>query len=111
MCCVRLAGNTGRKTTQKIAIWAPGRHRANCRADSSELRHVSTIGKKVVKQHYLLHMSPQYGELRPTSGWDLLASLGHPRKFQRVSRLGSISARHSSSGRQRRWTEGATYIW
>jgi len=29
-----------------------------------------------------------------------LASLGHPCKFQRVSRLGSVTARHSSSGRQ-----------
>jgi len=42
----------------------------------------------------------QYGELRPTSGWDLLANLGHPCKFQRVSRLGSVTARQSSSGRQ-----------
>ena len=33
-------------------------------------------------------------------GWDLLASLGHPSKFQRVSRLGSVTARHSSSGCQ-----------
>ena len=32
------------------------------------------------------HMSSQYGELRPTSGWDLLASLRHPCEFQRVSR-------------------------
>jgi len=24
--------------------------------------------KKLVKQQYVLHMSPQYGELRPTSG-------------------------------------------
>jgi len=39
-----------------------------CRAISSQLRHVSTIGKKTVKQQCLLHMSPQYGELRPTSG-------------------------------------------
>jgi len=31
-------------------------------------------------------------------GWDLLASLGHPCKFQRVSRLGSVTARQSSSG-------------
>ena len=38
-------------------------------------------------------------ELRPTSGWDCFVSLGHPCKFQRVSRLGSCSARHSSSGR------------
>jgi len=71
-----------------------------CRAESSQLRHVSMIGKKLVKMQYLLHMSPQYGELRPTIGWDLLASLGHASEFQRVSRLGSVTARHSSSGRQ-----------
>ena len=39
-----------------------------CRAISSQLRHVSTIGKKLVKYQYLLHMSVQYGDLRPTSG-------------------------------------------
>ena len=32
------------------------------------LRHVSTIGKNLVKQQYLLHTSAQYCELRPTSG-------------------------------------------
>ena len=71
-----------------------------CRAISSQLRHISTIGKKLVKQRYLLHMSPQCGELRPTSGWDRPGSLEHPCKFQRVSCLGSVAARHSSSGRQ-----------
>jgi len=44
------------------------------------------------KQLYLLHMSLQYGELRPTSGWDHFVSLGHPSKFQRVSRLGFVTA-------------------
>ena len=39
-----------------------------CRAISSHLRHVSTTGKKLVKQQCLPHMSSQYGELRPTSG-------------------------------------------
>ena len=39
----------------------------------------------------------QYGKLRPTGGWDLLASLGHPSKFQRVSHLGSFTAQGSSS--------------
>jgi len=39
-----------------------------CRAISSQLRHVSTIGKKLVKQRYVLGMSQQYGELRPTNG-------------------------------------------
>jgi len=58
------------------------------------------LEKKLVKQQYLLYMSPQYGELRPTSSWDCLVSLGHPWKFQLISRLGSITARHSSSVRQ-----------
>jgi len=56
--------------------------------------------KKLVKQQYLPHMSLQYGELRPTSAWDRFVSLGDPSKFQRVSRLRSVTARHSSSGRQ-----------
>ena len=58
------------------------------RAISSQLRHISTIGKQVsetniAKQQYLR-----------------LAGLGHPIIFQRVSRLGSVTARQSSSGRQ-----------
>jgi len=84
-----------------------------CRAISLQLRHVSTIGKKLVKQQYVLHMSPQYGGLRPTTGWDRLTSLGYPCKFQLVSRLGSVTARHlvvDVSQTLRRWTDGATYI-
>jgi len=50
--------------------------------------------KKYVKWQYLLHMSSQYGERRPTNGWYLLASLKHPSKFQRVLRLGFVSARN-----------------
>jgi len=73
---------------------------AHCRAISSQLRHVSTIGKKLVKQQYLPHMSSQYGELRPTSGWDLFVSLGHPSKFQRVSRLSFVTAATSLNGSQ-----------
>jgi len=51
-----------------------------------------TIGKKIVKQQYLLHMSSQCGELRPTKGWDRFGSFGHPNKFQRLSRLGFVNA-------------------
>ena len=69
-----------------------------CRAISSQPRHVSTIGKKLIKQQYVLQMSPQYGEHRPTNGLDRLATLGHPIIFQRVSRLGSVTAWQSSSG-------------
>jgi len=70
-----------------------------CRAESSQLRHMSTIGKKLVKQQYVLHMSSQYGELRPTSGWDRNGSLRHPSKFQRLSSLGSDIARHWASAK------------
>ena len=56
--------------------------------------------EKVVKQQYLLQMYPQYGELRPTNGWDRFGSLGHPSKFQRVSRLGFVTAATSLTGGQ-----------
>jgi len=58
-----------------------------CRAVSLQLRHVSTIGKKLVKQQHLLHVSSQYGELRLSNHWDPFGSFGHPSKFQRLSRL------------------------
>ena len=50
-CCTRLAENTGSKNDQKI-------HHLRtiaqlCRAICSQLRHISTIGKKLVKQKYL----------------------------------------------------------
>ena len=64
-CCTRLAENAGRKKSPKIAICAPSYNlsgyifRTKARIDNR---------KKVVKQQYLLQMSSQYGELRPTSG-------------------------------------------
>ena len=61
-----------------------------CRAISPQLRHVSTTGKKLLNSN-ISHTSSQYGE-RPTNGWDRLASLGHPSKFQRASRLGFVTA-------------------
>jgi len=45
-------------------------------------------------------MSTQCGKLKPTSSWDPFGRLGHPSKFQRVSHLASVTARHSSSERQ-----------
>ena len=92
MCSARFAGNAGPKKSPKNHHL--GTIAQLCRAISSQLRHVSTIGKKIVKQQCLSHMSSQYGELRPTSVCDLLATLRHPRKFQLVSRLGTVTARH-----------------
>jgi len=97
-CCMRLAENTGCKKSPKICHLRTITQL--CWAISSQLRHVSTVGEKLVKQQYVLHMSSQYGELRPTSGWNHFVGLGHPSKFQRVSCLGSITAQHSGSGHQ-----------
>jgi len=65
-CCTRLATNAGPKKVAKNRRL--GTIPQLCRAISSQLRHVSTIGKKLIKHQYLLYMSSQYGELRPTSG-------------------------------------------
>jgi len=105
MCCTRLAGNTGRKNHRLRTI------AQLCRAESLQLRHVSTIGKKLVKQQYLLHMSSQYGELRRTSGWDQFRSLRHPSKFQRVSCLGFVTAETSFTGGQPNFARCLAVSW
>jgi len=112
MCCTRLAGSAEPKKSLKITIWAPSHifvglyliFATNSRID---------IQKKIVKQQYLLHMSSEFGELRPTNGWDLLASLRHPSKFQRVRVLAALL--HGTlvvgvSQILQPLTEGATYI-
>jgi len=86
MCCTRIAEIQDAKIRHLRTI------AQFCRAISSQLRHLSTIGKisyTVIRQ-YLLHISSQYGEVWPTSGWDRVAGLGHPNLFQRVSRLGFV---------------------
>jgi len=77
-----------------------------CRAMFSPLRHELTIGKKLVKQQYLLQMSPQYGKLRPTNGWDQLASLGH--STQQISTGLASWLCYCSDGTHRRPTKLCT---
>jgi len=73
-----------------------------CRAISSQLRHVSTIGKKIkllssntsfTCPDNMVNFGPLAAEIDPVV-W------GTPSKFQRVSRLGSVTAQQSSIGRQ-----------
>jgi len=66
MCYMRLAENTGRKNDAKNRRL----HTIEqlCWAVSSQLRHVSTIEKKLVKWQYLLHVFSQYSELRLING-------------------------------------------
>ena len=89
------------------------------RAISSQLRHVSTIGKKLVKQQYLLHMfPPQYGgplatEIGPViwgtpanfNGFHVLAALLHSTLVVGVSQTAALNrGRHLYlAGRPSRW--------
>jgi len=94
---MRLAANIGRKKSPKFAIWAPSYNFVGL-----YLRNYDTYrqSEKSVKQQHLLHTTPQYGELQPTNGWDRSDSLGHPSKFQRVSRLNFVTAATSLNGSQ-----------
>jgi len=73
-CCTRLAENSGRKKSPK------SRHLGTiaqlCLAISLQLRHISTIGKRLFTQQYLPHMFSQYGEIRPTNNWDRFGAPG-----------------------------------
>jgi len=98
MCCTRLAGNAGSKKNAKNST--SGHHRTTLSGYIFATKARLDNRKKTAKQQYLPHRSAQYGELQPTSGWDRFVILGHPSAFQQVSRLGSVTACHSSSGCQ-----------
>jgi len=67
-------------TTQKSRQKLPsGHHRTTLSGYIFATK--ATIGKKHVKQQYLLHMSSQYGELQPTNGWDRSGSWRAPRQI------------------------------
>jgi len=98
MCCMWLAEIQDAKNGQKFAIWAPSHNFVGLYLCNYGTHRQSE--KKLVKQQYLLHMSLQYGELRPTNGWSRFGSLGNPSKFQRVSRLDFVAATTSLIGGQ-----------
>jgi len=85
-----------------------------CRAISSQLRRVSTIGKtNLLSSNMSSRCPPQYGELSPTSGWDRSCSLELPANFNGFRVLAALL--HSSqvvsvSQTLLRWTEGATCV-
>ena len=85
--------------TQKSRQKSHGYHRTTLSGYIFAIKSHIDNQKKIVKQQYVLHMSSQYGELRSTSDWDRSGSLRHPCKFQRVSRLGSVPARHWASAK------------
>ena len=88
MCGTRLAANTGRKKVAK------NRHLGTIaqlrRAISSQLRHVSTTGKKLVKQQYLLHMSLNMVNFGPLVAEILSLVGGTPANFNGFRVLASL---------------------
>jgi len=68
MCCTRLAGNAGPKKSPKIGRLGNIAHL--CRAISSQLRHVSTIGKNLLNSnisptcpHNMVNFGPLVAEI------------------------------------------------
>ena len=111
MCCAWLAGNAGPKKSPKSRYL--GTIAQLCRAISSQLRHVLTIGKKLVKQQYLLHMSHSMVNFGLLAAEISLVVLGTPANFNGLRILTALL--HGTlvvgvSQTLRLWTEGATYI-
>ena len=103
MCCTRLAGNTGRKKVAK------NRHLGTipqlCRAISSQLRHISTLGKNLLSSnmsstysHNMANFDPLAAEIDPVVWAPLQISTGFVAKTRNPSWQRYCTA--SSSGRQ-----------
>ena len=98
--------------TQKWRIKSPSGHHRTIFSDWIFASKACVDNrKKLIKQQYLLHMSSQYDELRPTSGWDRFGSLRHHSKFQRVSRLGFVTAATSFIGGQPNFARCLAVSW
>jgi len=67
--------------------------------------------KNVLNSDTFSWCPPQYGELRPTNGWDRFGSLRHPSKFQLVSRLGFVTAPTSLIGSQPNFARSLSVSW
>ena len=91
MCCTRLAGNAGPKTSPS------GHHRTNLSGYIFANEACIDNQKKLVKQQYFLHMSSQYDELRPTRGWDHFVRWGIPANFYGFRVLVSSLQQHRST--------------
>jgi len=118
MCCSRLAANTGRKKVAKICHL--GTISQLCRAISSQLRHVSTIGKNLLSSnisstcpHNMVNFDPLVAEIislvwsTPGNfiGFRVLAALLHGTLVVAVSQTAALNrGRHLySAGRPSRW--------
>jgi len=98
--------------TQIFAIWAPSHNFVGLYLRNYDTYRQSEK-KNLLNSNVSPHMSPEYGELRPTNGWDEFRSLGPPAHFYGLLVLAALL--HGSlvlgiSQTLWHWTEGATYI-
>ena len=91
MCCTRLAGNAGHKKLPKI------RHLGTitqlCRAISSQLRHVSTIGKKLLNSSMFSTCFHNISNFGPLTAEICLRVWGIPANFNGFRVLPSLLQR------------------
>ena len=71
-----------------------------CRALSSQLRHISTVEKKLLNSNISPRCSHNMVNIISLLAAEICWRVWAPCKFQRVSRLGSVTPRQSSSGCQ-----------
>jgi len=111
MCCTWLAGNAGPKNLPKI------RHLGTiaqvCQAISSQLRHVSTIGKNLLSSnissicsHNMVNFGPVAAEIGPVV-WGAAINFY---RFRVLAALLHGTLVVGISQTLLHWTEGATYI-
>jgi len=95
--------------TQKIAKHSPSWYHRTTLSGYIFANKTRIDKWKNVKQQCLPHMSSQYGELRPTSGWDRFVSFGHPsynfNGFRVLAALLHGTLVVGVSQTLRRWTE------
>jgi len=111
MCCTRLAGNTGNKMTQKIAIWAPSYNFIGLNLRNEGMYRQSE--KNLVKQQYVLHMPHNmvnFGTLAAEIRWRVWGTPANFNVFRVLTALMHGTLVVGVSQTLRRWTEGATYI-
>jgi len=98
--------------TQKIAKNSPsGHHRTNLLGYTFATKTHIDNGKKLSNSNISPKRPHNMMNFGPLTAGDLLASLGHPSKFQRVSHLGFVTAATSLNGRQPNFARCLVVSW
>jgi len=95
MCCTRLAGNRGRKNDAKNRHLGPIAQL--CRSISSQLRHISTIGKNLLSSNIFSTLPYNMANLGPLAAEIVSLVWGAPANFNGFRVLASLLQRRRST--------------